>query len=154
MSEVRTSIEIAASPAQVWRIAMDPERLGDWVTIHRNLHQYDPWPPRAGAGMVQTLVLRGAPFKVRWTLASCRAPTHAEWHGDGPAGSKAQTEYTLTRLGPGRTRFDYRNSFEAPGGPLGAITSRALVGDTPRREADASLKRLRSICESANAPRR
>ena len=69
MNEVRTSIEIAASPSDVWRVVMDPERLKDWVTIHRSLHSFDPWPPRKGAKMDQTLAVRGAPFRVRWTLA-------------------------------------------------------------------------------------
>jgi uncharacterized protein YndB with AHSA1/START domain len=147
MSEVVTSIQIDASPEEVWDVVMDPARLGDWVTIHRRLHEAPNGPPRTGDEMVQTLHLRGASFKVHWELASCHAPTHAEWHGRGPARSKAETEYRLTPV-DGGTRFDYRNEFKAPLGPLGAVASRALVGGLPRREADASLARLKRLVEN------
>jgi hypothetical protein len=47
----------------------------------------------------------------------------------------------------GGTRFDYRNEFRTPFGPIGAIVSRALVGGIPKREAERTLERLRSQLE-------
>jgi len=85
VSEVVTSIDIDAPVQEVWRTVMDPERLADWVTIHRRLISFD------GDEMEQVLCLRGANFKVRWHLESQRAPFHAEWHGRGPARSHAET---------------------------------------------------------------
>ena len=147
-SEVTTSIEIDAPPAEVWAVVMDPLRLRDWVTIQRKLHEASPGPPRVGATMRQTMVLRGAPFEVRWELEACEAPYHADWAGKGPARSKARTEYRLSGLdGDTRTRFDYRNDFQAPFGPLGAVASRALVGGLPRQEAERSLQRLKALVE-------
>ena len=149
MSEVITSIDIAAPPERVWAVVMNAERLGDWVTIHRKLHDHDGGPPRRGARMDQTLCLRGANFKVHWELAECDAPHHAEWHGRGPARSHAETEYRLTPIDGGdATRFAYRNVFKAPLGPLGALASRAIVGGLPEREANASLRRLKALVES------
>jgi hypothetical protein len=37
--------------------------------------------------------------------------------------------------------------FTAPLGPLGRVASRALVGGLPRREADASLRKLKALAE-------
>ena len=147
--EVVTSIEIAAPIEEVFALALDPERLGEWVTIHRETcsHTVDGGP-QEGDEMVQRMSLRGAPLKVSWKLVACEAPTHAEWHGRGPARSKAETEYKLTDLGDGRTRFDYRNVFKPPMGPLGGVAARALVGGLPAREADASLERLKALLES------
>ena len=71
-----------------------------------------------------------------WELADSEEPHHASWKGKGPARSHAETEYRLTPV-DGGTRFDYRNEFKAPLGPLGAVASRALVGGLPEREADA-----------------
>ncbi len=51
----------------------------------------------------------------------------------------------------GSTRFDYRNDFHAPLGPLGAIVSRALVGGMPEREAHRTLERLRTYVETRGA---
>jgi uncharacterized protein YndB with AHSA1/START domain len=146
VSEVVTSIDIAAPPERVWALAMDPNCLSEWVTIHRRLHDHDGGPPRKGYAMEQTLHLRGVNFKVHWELVACDAPQHAEWHGRGPARSHAETEYRLTAH-DGGTRFDYRNEFRAPLGPLGAMASRAVVGGLPRREADTSLQRLKALAE-------
>lgn len=141
MSDVVTSIDIDAPVDEVWRTVMNPERLGDWVTIHRQLlsHSDDE--------MEQVLCLRGAKFKVHWHLTVNDRPHRAEWQGRGPAHSHAETEYRLADNGRGGTRFDYRNEFRAPLGPLGALASRALVGGLPAKEADASLRRLKALLE-------
>ena len=150
MSEVSTSIDIEATPEEVWALAMDPEHFSDWVTIHRGLGKHTGGPPREGYEMDQTLHVRGVNFKVHWELVSCRDNRHAEWHGKGPARSHAETEYTLTEV-DGGTRFDYRNEYKAPLGPLGAAASRALVGGVPKREANASLKKLKALVEKNGA---
>jgi len=147
VTEVVTSIDIDAPPERVWALAMDPNCLSEWVTIHRRLHGHDDGPPRKGYAMEQTLHLRGVNFKVHWELVRCEYPFHAEWHGRGPARSHAETEYSLTANGRGGTHFGYRNDFRGPLGPLGAIASRALVGGLPKREADASLQRLKVLVE-------
>lgn len=149
MTEVQTTIDIAAPPEAVWALAMDPARLQDWVTIHRKLHDHSDGRLRPGYEMEQTLCLRGVNFKVHWELVRCEAPYRAEWHGRGPARSHAETEYRLGPDGDGGTRFHYRNVFRAPLGPLGAMASRAIVGGLPMREADASLRSLKALAEHA-----
>src|SRR4051812_37643771 len=146
-SEVTVSIDIAAPPEVVFDAMLDPQRLHEWVTIHRELLRADPGPPRTGMQMQQRLALRGAPFKVKWKLALCERPTHAMWQGQGPARSHAETEYTLTAI-DGGTRFLYRNAFKPPLGPLGAVAGNALVGGLPETEARASLSRLKALLES------
>jgi uncharacterized protein YndB with AHSA1/START domain len=146
VTEVVASIDIAAPPERVWALVMDPERLADWVTIHRGMHDHDRGTPREGYEMEQTLHLRGVSFKVHWELVACKEARHAEWHGRGPARSHAETEYKLTPT-DGGTRFDYRNVFRPPLGPLGALASRAIVGGLPRREAAASLRKLKALAE-------
>ena len=149
MSEVRHEIEIDATPEEVFDVALDPERLGDWVTIHRELLSFDPAPAEQGHEMQQRMKLRGAEFKVSWELVACERPRHAQWQGKGPARSTAETEYTLEELPGGRTKFSYRNDFKAPLGPLGAVAGKALVGGVPEKEAIASLEALKTLVESA-----
>lgn len=147
MSTVTSSIEIAAAPAEVWETVMDPRRLGEWVTIHRRLRHHDDGPPRVGYRMDQQLHLRGVSVDVHWRLVECTPDEHAVWEGRGPARSRAVTEYTLTPGPGGGTRFDYRNEFHVPLGPVGALASRALVGGMPQREAARTLERLRTLLE-------
>jgi uncharacterized protein YndB with AHSA1/START domain len=146
MSTVTASIQIAATPAGVWKIVMDPHRLGDWVTIHRTLRYADEGPARIGFEMDQRVHLRGVSLDVHWRLAECEQDRHAVWEGRGPARSKARTEYTLEPH-EGGTRFDYRNEFHPPLGPIGALASRALVGGMPEREATRTLERLRALMD-------
>ena len=146
MSVVTTQIHIDAPPEEVWALVTDPARTEDWVTIHRAMKSHSDGEPRVGYEMKQTLCLRGAKFDVKWTAAQVEAPHHMRWEGRGPARSKATTEYRLTPNGDG-TRFDYRNEFKAPLGPLGAVASRALVGGVPEKEANASLERLKRLLE-------
>jgi uncharacterized protein YndB with AHSA1/START domain len=148
MSTVTASIEIAAPPAEVWKLVMDPARLGDWVTIHRKLRSCDEGPPRVGYRMDQQVHLRGVSLDVHWTLVDCEPGSSAVWEGRGPAHSRARTEYRLRAANGNRTHFDYRNEFRAPLGPLGALAGRALVGGMPQREATRTLDRLRALLES------
>jgi hypothetical protein len=98
--------------------------------------------------MVQQVHLRGVSLEVHWKLIDCRPDERAVWEGRGPARSRAPPEYVLMKAQGGGTRFDYRNEFRPPLGPVGAIISRALVGGMPQREARRTLDRLRANLES------
>jgi uncharacterized protein YndB with AHSA1/START domain len=145
-NKVTASVEIDAPPEEVWRTVLDPDRLGEWVTIHRKVNEADDGPPRKGFRMQQTLHLRGTNFKVRWTLTDVKEPERATWEGRGPAHSYARTSYRLTGV-DGGTRFDYENEFNAPGGLVGAAAARALVGGASEREAKATLQKLKRLLE-------
>lgn len=146
MSVVLATIDIAIPQQEVWDAIMDPGRMRDWVTIVQSIDDADRGPLRPGYRMDQTLCIRGISFKVRWTLTTLDAPNGARWEGRGPARSRAVTENRLTSHGD-ITRFDYRNEFRTPLGPIGAAASRAFVGGIPEKEANASLRRLKKILE-------
>jgi uncharacterized protein YndB with AHSA1/START domain len=147
MTLVTASIDIAADPERVYDAMLDPARLQDWVTIHRRVNRRDDGEPHEGFAMDQTLCLRGANFKVHWTLTEADRPHTATWEGRGPAHSYARTSYRL-RPRDGGTRFDYENEFKAPGGFLGAAASKAVMGGVPQREATRSLQRLKAMLEA------
>ena len=143
MSVVVVTIDIEAPPHVVWAYALDPARTTEWVTIVREVGQVDEGPLRPGFRMDQTLVLRGVPFTVKWTLEDVDAPWYARWVGAGPAGARAIIEDRLSEGAGGGTHFDYRNEFHTPFGPLGALGGRVVMGGIPEREANASLQRLK-----------
>jgi uncharacterized protein YndB with AHSA1/START domain len=146
---VTASIVIDAPRERVYDLALDPARLDEWVTIHRRVNARDAGKPREGYEMEQTLHLRGANFKVHWTLTEAERPGRATWEGRGPAHSYARTSYALAETDGGKTRFDYENEFKAPGGFLGAAASRMLIGGVPHREATRSLQRLKALLENS-----
>ena len=143
MSVVTASIHIDAPPERVWDMVMDPAELERWVTIHRRLVRADRGEPHVGFTMDQQIHLRGVTIEVHWKLIRCESCKQAVWEGRGPARSRARIDYLLTAE-DGGTRFDYRNDFHAPLGPVGRVVSRALVGGIPQREAQRTLERLRT----------
>jgi len=147
VSIVHTEITIGAPPQRVWDTVMDPSRLRDWVTIHRALGEVSSKPLREGSTMEQTLQLHGIPFHVHWTLTEVSPPNRAQWDGRGPAHSKARIRYELSDAGDSQTRFEYTNEFTPPGGRLGTVASRVIVGAASEREANGSLARLKALVE-------
>jgi carbon monoxide dehydrogenase subunit G len=147
MSTVSAKIDIDAPIERVWEIVMDPQRLGDWVTIHKSVSKVSDSPMHAGSTMDQSMHVRGLTFKVHWTLMSVDSPRHAEWEGGGPAHSTAIIRYELASKGKGTTTFQYTNEFHVPGGRLGKVASRVIVGATSEREAKSSLARLKALIE-------
>ena len=126
---------------------MDPSRLKDWVTIHRAVRDVSEEPLRKGATLDQILHLRGVSFRVHWTLVDVSAPNHAEWEGRGPAHSRALIRYELSPDGKSGTHFEYTNEFTPPGGRLGIVASRVIMGAVSEREANNSLVRLKELVE-------
>jgi carbon monoxide dehydrogenase subunit G len=144
MSVVSLSTHLSATPEEVWMTVMDPHRLGEWVTIHRALRWADGGSPHVGYEMEQQIHLRGVSLDVLWRLVECQPGRLAVWEGRGPASSRARTEYALHPEREG-TRFDYRNEFRPPLGPVGMLASRALVGGMPEREARRTIEQLHEL---------
>jgi uncharacterized protein YndB with AHSA1/START domain len=149
MSTVTADIEIAAPIENVWETIMDPHRLAEWVTIHKSVRRVSDPPLRRGSTMDQAIHVRGLTFRVHWTVVSLSPPEQAEWEGAGPAHSRALIRYELKRLDDGHTRFHYTNEFKAPGGRLGNVASRMIVGATSEREAHSSLAKLKALLEGS-----
>ena len=147
MSVVHIQTKINAPIERVWETVMDPRRLGQWVTIHRALKSVSDGPLRAGSTMDQVMHFRGVSFSVHWTLVDVHPPMHAEWDGRGPAHSRARIRYKLSRNGESSTDFEYFNEFTPPGGRLGVVASRVIVGAASEREADRSLQKLKALLE-------
>jgi uncharacterized protein YndB with AHSA1/START domain len=147
MSVVHVKTRIEAPVERVWETVMDPHRLKDWVTIHRWVKDVSSNPLRKGSTMTQGLHLRGVSFQVHWKLVDIDPPKHAEWEGHGPAHSLARIRYELMPDGDNATEFDYTNEFTPPGGRLGSIASRMIVGAASEREAKDSLARLKALLE-------
>ena len=148
MSSVQAEIEIDAPVERVWETIMDPTRLGDWVTIHKSVKNVSDSPLREGATMDQAIQVRGLTFRVHWQLVSVNPPHEAQWEGGGPAHSNALIRYELSSE-KNRTKFRYTNEFHPPGGRLGNVAGRMIVGATSQREANNSLSKLKALLEAA-----
>ena len=117
------------------------------MTIHKGVSNVSETPLRKGATMDQAMQVRGLTFKVHWNLVSVEAPHTAQWEGGGPAHSTALIRYELSSDSRRQTTFRYTNEFRPPGGRLGSVAGRMIVGATSEREAKNSLSRLKKLLE-------
>lgn len=146
---MRLECEIAlpATPEEVYRVVMDPRRLGEWVSIHDEVKEGPDAILEEGSRMTQRMKLAGKGFDVRWRVTTADRPRHVVWTGEGPARSRAYIEYRFTPE-DGGTRFGYVNEFALPGGALGAFAGRAVARTSlPQRELERSLERLKGLLE-------
>ena len=142
--KVERSIEIAAPPEEVYDLIADPDRLGEWVTIHQYVDGKPPDELVEGAKMAQCLRLAGRNFKVKWTVVESDRPNRLVWEGKGPVRSKAKVVNELEPNGSG-TRFSYLNEYSLPGGPLGNMAG----PDGPPRDGQGG---GRDVAKTQSAP--
>jgi carbon monoxide dehydrogenase subunit G len=144
MSDVETSIEVAAAPADVWAVLTDFDLLGEWIAVHAGFAEPPP-PLRVGAEFVQKLCSGDLAGEVEWTVEEVSEPELLAWTGAGPAGAVARVRYLLSPCETG-TLIEYHTDFDMPGGPLSGVATKAIQ---PRgqEEAEKSLARLRDLVE-------
>lgn len=144
--KVERSIEIPASPGEIYAVVMDAHRLGDWVAIHKALVDGPQGELSEGDELSQKLKVAGKGFKVHWKVVKADRPVDVEWEGRGPMGTNARVSYDLEDRGD-FTCFNYVNEYDFPGGPLGRLGAKAFER-TAGKEADKSLERLKGLFES------
>ncbi|HLL87360.1 MAG TPA: SRPBCC family protein [Thermoleophilaceae bacterium] len=141
---VEREIDLPAPRERVYGLLMDPDRLGEWVTIHE---RFDGAPAELSQGseMTQRLKVAGQRFTVHWRVVEDDRPSRVTWEGRGPARTSARVVYALEER-DGGTRFSYLNEYELPGGAAGRFAGRA-VSAAAGREVERSLERLKRLLE-------
>ena len=146
MAKLERTIEIEASPEDVYDKLADPSCLGEWVTIQDRLLSAPDGLVDKGDEIVQRMKVAHKRFDVTWDVEVAERPTKLRWTGRGPLGTKARATYELSPNGNGGTRFHYTNEYDLPGGPLGRMVGRAFSA-TSGHEADKTLERLKKLIE-------
>lgn len=146
MAKLERTIDIDASPEDVYDVLTDPNCLGEWVTIQDELVSAPEPPLEKGDCIVQQMKVVGKKFKVSWDVEIADRPKKVRWTGNGPMGSKARATYELSSNGNGGTKFSYLNEYDMPGGPVGKMAGKAMTSASGK-EADSTLKRLKEFVE-------
>lgn len=145
MTKLEREIHIDAEPEVVYDKLMDPDCLGEWVTVQDALLEAPSGDLKQGDELVQRLKVAGQKFKLRWKVEQADRPRKTIWTGRGPFGANARVTYDLA-ANSGGTDFTYTNEYDLPGGPVGRLAGRT-VARASGREADKTLKRLKDFVE-------
>ncbi len=127
---------------QVYTLLMDPDRLGEWVTIHAG---FEKAPDRLeqGSEMIQKVKVAGQRFTVRWQVTHDERPSKVVWEGKGPAWTKARVVYDIEDR-DGTTHFSYLNEYQ----PGGAPEEQPAGSPDARSRAAAALRETLSSARS------
>ena len=145
MTKLEREIHICAAPDKVYDVLMDPDCLGEWVTIQEAIEEAPRGDLEKGSELVQRVRVAGKKFHLRWKVSAAERGKRAVWQGRGPFGSKATAVYSLA-ANDGGTDFSYSNEYHLPAGPVGRLAGRAIVAASGG-EADRSLERLKRFIE-------
>ncbi|MGI8429418.1 MAG: type II toxin-antitoxin system Rv0910 family toxin [Solirubrobacteraceae bacterium] len=142
MPTVTQSLEIPASPEQVWAVAGDLSRYGEWNETHAGFPDGPP-STEPGAAFREQITIMGMPGEASWTVTEACAPTRMEWDGNGPMGIKLGTKLQLAGSGEYEsTTVTIEIRFE--GGPLTGPIADAVSRSAQKGALD-SLERLRGL---------
>jgi carbon monoxide dehydrogenase subunit G len=147
MSKLEREIHIDAPAEEVYDKLTDPECLGEWVTVQDELEEAPSGNVKAGDTLVQRMKVAGRKFRIKWHVDEAERPSRVVWTGKGPMGSKAKATYEIRKNGDDGVTFSYMNEYALPGGPVGRLAGRAVVGASGS-EADRSLERLKKLIEN------
>jgi hypothetical protein len=140
MPTVTQSLDIPAAPDDVWAVATDLSRYGEWNVTHTGFPDGAP-APEQGATFKEKITIMGMPGEASWTVTESSAPTRTVWDGEGPMGIKLGTKLELAPSSDGTT-VTIEVSFD--GGPLAGP-----IGDTVAKSAEKgaleSLERLKGL---------
>lgn len=145
MPTVNSSLEIPASPEDVWGVATDLSRYGEWNTTHTAFPDGAPEDLSEGASFREQITLMGMPGEATWTVAEVNGPNRVVWDGAGPMGIKLGTRLELAESGAGTT-VTLEASFE--GGPLVGPLGDSL-GTAAEKSAAESLANLKGLLDGA-----
>src|SRR2546423_15156453 len=101
VTKLEREIHIDAEPQAVYDTLMDPDCLGDWVTIQDKLLEAPGGDLEKGDELVQRMKIAGQRFKLRWKVEQADPPNKTVWRGGGPVGSQGRGHHALARNGGG-----------------------------------------------------
>ena len=98
MPTVTHSLDIPAEAEQVWAIATDMSRYGEWNVTHTGFPEGPP-QPEPGAKFKEQITIMGMPGEASWTVTETIAPTRTVWDGEGPMGIRLGSRLELAPNG-------------------------------------------------------
>jgi hypothetical protein len=125
MAKVTVSKPTSADPAQVWQLATDLPRYGEWNTMHEGFSGELPAALGPGSSYKQQVKLMGMPAEIAWQVTEAKAPAELELKGDGPMGVKAVNRWVIEPAATGSLiTLEMEFKGMALAGPMGSMVEK------------------------------
>lgn len=141
MGEYVYSVWIRATPAQVWRSYVDPNRIPEWQTGKPLIEDMRGVPGEAGS----TYVSRRGMLAARTTVVTSAAPARLVTRTDAYFGMQFElTSRLADRAGGTHLELTAKTRWPPRRRIMGGVVDRVILNP---READKELTNLKSIIE-------
>ena len=124
-SEVHTSVEVDATPEEVWEVVADPRNLPKWDRHITKIVGVPPAGLEVGTEDDTRMTFWNVSAHVEAEVLELDPPKRSVIRLSGPL-IKATVTTTITPNGQDRTRLEHHVEYQFRGGPLGHIAARAL----------------------------
>jgi uncharacterized protein YndB with AHSA1/START domain len=147
MAKIDKSIEVNASPEQVFEALTDLDILPVWSTITVETHGTPRKPIEEGDAFTQTLRVLGRNLESNWTVTQLERPRRVAYSSEAPGGGLLRMVQTVEEA-DGGSRVDVELDYELPGGLIGELFDSAYAERRNERELEHSLHNLKELVEA------
>ncbi|WP_375490361.1 SRPBCC family protein [uncultured Jatrophihabitans sp.] len=142
MGRIEETARLPAAPADVWAVAADPARFGEWLRMHRSWQGDPPSQFAAGDQVTAVVSLLNLPTTITWTVEEYEAPTRVRFAGKGLANIDISIELDVTADGSDASAVTVIAEFA---GQLLTGPIEQAVETAARAEVHSSIARLTEL---------
>jgi len=149
MRSIEASIEISATPEEVWQIISDLKRAPNWMPDVKERRFEDAESPKVGMRWQEQGLLRGKEYKIHYELTEWDPPDRLGYKQvSSKEGKYHWHEYILVEpLEGGRSRVTARLEYRMPSGLFGQLYERFVFRKDFHGTLENRLEALRELLE-------
>ena len=110
MGQISATLELDASPEDVWALCSNPNNFEKWLTLHVKWKGDVPSEFTLGSEVTEVISMMGMPNTITWTVDEYDAPRKVSISGTGMAGVKVAIDLAVSPTDSG-SRFDLTADF-------------------------------------------
>lgn len=152
MGVIERSVEVQATPAEIWDVLVDVRRLPE---VSRHTIEVKDAPERLthkGERFSQVVSAVGKRFESEWTVVRFEPERALGIEGSIGFGVRYCLTESVEPAGPGRSRLTVCIQYKLPFGPFGRMASKLGVERLAATEAAQVVANVAAIADAASKP--
>jgi uncharacterized membrane protein len=146
MGHVSTRFHIDAPKVDVWEVAADCARIGEWNVSFVDVQNCSGRLDRVGAGYTAVVRVMGRRFETQWETTKVEPSKVLEEKATAPGGGHATVLSTFADGGAG-TEVSVELDYTLPGGMFSGVLEKLAAGSV-ERDLRHSNENFKALCEA------
>lgn len=150
MPKIRSEIEIDATPARVWEIVSDPERLPQYNATIIEVSDATGRLDQVGTTYRAVARVYGRRIEGTWEVTEVVPLRRIVQQGTAPGGGAATVIGTLEATDRGTTRSAVEVDYQLPAGFLGELANKLFIERSVERDMRHTNENLKALAEGGD----